>query len=275
MLRKMFFVLGIGILSFSAAAHNPDAVRFIKPVIKLLGGFSTSEVEMFDSLEELSKKPSPFDHHIEKHGRLYFKSWNKYERFIWLTCLADLTDAGATAALVEVAEKHDFIPEWENFALTINDLETQKKIRRIISHHNTRKYWQAKLETAPDGSCVLRLKDLRNNSECLFIAQNIKLPIEKLSVTLFNSDFAVRVDSKELFVVRRDFETDLWFETGSWLEVEKKTPAITTYREIRSAPVCTRIVKGKKVYRRFRIKEPSRKIKLGKLTSKDILTVSR
>ena len=82
MLRKMFFVLGIGILSFSAAAHNPDAVRFIKPVIKLLGGFSTSEVEMFDSLEELSKKPSPFDHHIEKHGRLYFKSWNKYERFI-------------------------------------------------------------------------------------------------------------------------------------------------------------------------------------------------
>ena len=79
---------------------------------------------------------------------------------------------------------------------------------------------------------------------------------------------------KVLFAVRRDAETNLWFETGSWDDVRKKTPAVTVYEEIRNVPVCSAIIDGKKVFRTFHLREEARKIKRGELRSGDIMQSS-
>ena len=74
-----------------------------------------------------------------------------------------------------------------------------------------------------------------------------------------------------LFTVRRDAETDLWFETGSQKEVRAKAPAITEYKEINEGFVCTQIKDGKQIYKKFRLKDQFRKIKLGRIEPEQVI----
>ncbi|MBO4631668.1 MAG: hypothetical protein J5858_07070, partial [Lentisphaeria bacterium] len=64
---------------------------------------------------------------------------------------------------------------------------------------------------------------------------------------------------------------NLWFETGSWDEVRKKTPAVTVYEEIRNVPVCSGITDGQKVFQTFRLREEARRFKRGEHCTADIL----
>ena len=56
-----------------------------------------------------------------------------------------------------------------------------------------------------------------------------------------------------------------------FLSPRAKKAAVTTFEEVRNAPVCTGIAGGKKVFETFRLPEKLRKIKLEELKSEDIL----
>ena len=231
-----------------------------------------------DSLAELRKRPYPFDYHIERHGKLFFPAWKQEEQLRWLTELNRLTDAGATTALMEVAAKNDLLDRWDRYAIEHLPRERRMKLRYGLGYWVTQKYWRHSLETTPEGICVLHLKDLRNGAECVFRAPFGQLPPSgKFVISQFNSDLWIEdrpyaVDSRKLFSVRRDAETNQWFETGSWQEVRSGTPAVTTCEEIRNVPVCTEIVAGKAIYTTFRVREQARKVKLGKLLPGDLLS---
>ena len=114
------------------------------------------------------------------------------------------------------------------------------------------------------------------------LPKNIPITVERV-----NSDFEVgyRVektmktgntihhisDFTTLFTVRRDAETDLWFETGSWKEIDKKTPAVTIYKELWKNSVCTEIKNSKRIYKEFRLKDRFRKIKLGRIVPEQVI----
>ena len=247
-------------------------------------GFSK---KMEDSLNELRKQPDPFDYWISRHGKNCFPKWDRESQLRWLTELFPLTDAGATYALMEVARENDLLLAWDLHAMRLPP-EKRKRLRHALGYYITQKYWKPTLEISPDGICILRLKDVRDGAECVFRARCGQIPEPgKLKVSPFNSDLEVgywtertirkgneiihESDFKVLFAVRRDAETNLWFETGSWAEVRKKTPAVTVYEEIRNVPVCSGIIGGKKVFRTFRLREEVRKFKLGSLRSGDIL----
>ena len=237
----------------------------------------TSRVGVEDSLAELRKRPYPFDCHIERHGKLFFPAWKQEEQLRWLTELDRLTDAGATYALMEVAAKNDLLDRWDRYAIEHLPRERRMKLRYGLGYWVTQKYWRHTLETTPEGICILHLKDLRNGAECVFRAPFGQLPPSgKFVVSQINSDLTVKdgpdVDGKELFAVRRDAETNQWFETGSWQEVRSGTPAVTTCEEINNVPVCTEIVAGKAKYATFRVREQARKVKLGKLLPGDLLS---
>lgn len=230
-----------------------------------------------DSLAELRKRPYPFDYHIERHGKLFFPAWKQEEQLRWLTELDRLTDAGATYALMEVAAKNDLLDRWDRYAIEHLPRERRAKLRYALGDLVTQKYWRHTLETTPEGICVLHLKDLRNGAECVFRAPFGQLPPSgKFFVSPENSDLNVDdrsdADRKTLFSVRRDAETNQWFETGRWQEVRSGTPAVTTCEEINNVPVCTEIVAGKAICTTFRVRERARKVKLGKLLPGDLLS---
>lgn len=246
---------------------------------------------MEDSLAELRKLPSPFDHWIFVHGKRYFPKWDRDSQLRWLNELLPLTDAGSTTALMEVAEENDLILAWDQYALQLPAGKERERLRQnALGPSISQKYWQHTLEVTGDGTHVLRLKDTRSGAECAFRAKCGPVPKEgKLFVCPMNSDLAVEYrfertvrdgmgtynisDCKILFEVRRDAETNQWFETGSWDEIRRrKTPAVTTYEEIRNVPVCTEIVDGKSVFRTFRLTAESRRFKLGKIEPRDIVS---
>ena len=86
--------LQIGLLNY-----NPNATIPWMPLVNWVIPRSVKS-----SLEELRKKPYPFDYHIEKHANKYFPDWSVKERLRWLNELFPLTDAGATYALMDAAK---------------------------------------------------------------------------------------------------------------------------------------------------------------------------
>ena len=248
----------------------------------------TKSVE--DSLKEFRKQASPSDHLIFEHGKKYFPKWDLDSQLRWLNELLPQTDAGATEALMEVANENDLLLPWDRYALQLPPGKERERVRDVLGALITQRYWEHTLEITPDGTYVLRLKDMRSGAECAFRAKfDDPVPKEgKLVINQMNSDLEVgyrnyRIirngtsvshmsEFKTLFEVRRDAETNQWFETGRWDEIRKKIPAVTTYEEIRNVPVCTEIIGEKGVFRTFRLNEESRNFKLGKLNSGDILS---
>ena len=262
--------------------HNPTALIPWMPLVN----FSRERRSAEDSLKELRKRPYPFDDHIARHGKRFLPHWDRKTQLKWLTELFPLTDAGSTEALLEVAQKNDLLDAWDEHALSLPP-EQRKKLRNSLGDLITQKYWRHKFEVSPDGICTLRLTDTRNGAECIFRAKRGNFPPQTLIVSPMNSDLSVgrRVERNYLkdnvlhqevrfdvlFAVRRDAETNLWFETGSFQAIRTQKAAVTTFEEVRKVPVCTGIVNGKKVYETFRLPEKLRKIKLGELDPKDIL----
>lgn len=256
----------IGVLNY-----NPNALIPWMPLINF-----TIPRSVDSSLEILRKgsASSPnfeFDLYIEKHANKYFPNWNTEERLRWLNELFPLTDAGARTALMAAAEKHGMIREWDDYALTL-PAEQRKKLRYSLGYYITKELWSHWVKMAPDGTCTLHLTNLRGGGRCSFSAKFKNLPENaRLTVSRYNADLEVMYyDAKKsqnvtLFTVRRDAETDLWFETGSWDEVNKKTPAVTTYKETWKNSVCTEIKNGKQICHEFRLKDQFRKIKLGSI----------
>jgi|GEM_PF-789950 len=262
--------------------HDPTALIPWMPLVN----FSRRDRSAEDSLKELRERPYPFDDHISRHGKRFLPRWDRKTQLEWLTELFPLTDAGATFALMEVAKDNGLLDAWDQHALSLPPAQ-RKKLRYALGFWITQEYWRHKLEVTPDGVCTLRLTDTRSGAECVFRATPDALPLRPLTVERSNSDLIVdcqierkllrnnvlRHESRRdiLFAVRRDAETDLWFETGSPKAVRAKKAAVTTFEEVRNVPVCTGIVDGKKVYERFRLPEKLRKIKLWELKSEDIL----
>ena len=91
------------------------------------------------------------------------------------------------------------------------------------------------------GSAIIKDAKWSFSAKFKDLPKNIPITVEK-----GNSDFEVgyRIekiikngntiwhisDFTTLFTVRRDTETDLWFETISWKDIDKKTPAVTIYK---------------------------------------------
>lgn len=246
--------------------------------------------KMEDSLDELRKRPYPFDGWIARHGKRFFPDWDRQSQLHWLTEPFQISDAGSTTALMDVAKENDLLLAWDLHAMQLSPKQ-RKRLRHALGYLITQEYWKHMLEITSDGTYVLRLKDLRNGMECVFRARCGRIPEQgELKVLPSNSDLEVgywtertiRKDNeiiyesgcKVLFAVRRDAETNLWFETGSWAEVRKKTPAVTVYEEIRNVPVCSGIIGGKKIFRTFRLREEVRKFKRGELRPGDIMPSS-
>ena len=253
--------LQIGLLNY-----NPNALIPWMPLINFVIPRSVES-----SLKELKERPCPFDYHIKKHANQYFPDWNTEERLRWLNELFPLTDAGATSALMAAAEKHGMIREWDDHALTL-PAEQRKKLRYSLGYYITKNLWSHWVKMAPDGTCTLHLTNIQRSGRCSFSAKFKDLPENaRLTVSRYNADLEVMYyDAKKsqnvtLFTVRRDAETDLWFETGSWEEVNKKTPAVTTYSEKDPGFVCTQIRNGEMICKTIRLKEAFRKIKLGSI----------
>ncbi|MBO5695448.1 MAG: hypothetical protein J6S98_08605 [Lentisphaeria bacterium] len=253
--------LQIGLLNY-----NPNALIPWMPLINFVIPRSVES-----SLKELKERPCPFDYHIKKHANQYFPDWNTEERLRWLNELFPLTDAGATSALMAAAEKHGMIREWDDHALTL-PAEQRKKLRYSLGYYITKNLWSHWVKMAPDGTCTLHLTNIQRSGRCSFSAKFKDLPENaRLTVRRYNADLEVMYyDAKKsqnvtLFTVRRDAETDLWFETGSWEEVNKKTPAVTTYSEKDPGFVCTQIRNGEMICKTIRLKEAFRKIKLGSI----------
>jgi hypothetical protein len=247
--------------------------------------------KMEDSLDELRKRPYPFDDWIARHGKRFFPDWDRQSQLRWLTELFQLTDAGSTLALMEVAKENELLLVWDLHAMQLPPEKRPRLLRQVLGDYITQEYWKHSLEVTPDGTYVLSLKDIRDGAECVFRARCGRIPEQgKLRVSQCNSDLEVAYwtertirkgneiiyesGCKLLFAVRRDAETNLWFETGSWDEVRKKTPAVTVYEEIRNVPVCSGIIDGEKVFRTFRLREEARKIKQGELRPGDIMQSS-
>ena len=272
--------LQIGLLNY-----NPNAAIPWMPLINWVIPRSVNS-----SLKELYQQPYPFDYHIEKHANKYFPNWNRQQRLNWLNELFPLTDAGATNALMEVAKKYDLLREWDDYALTL-PIKKRSNLRSALGRWITKRYWHDQLETAPDGTITLTLFNTINSARCSFSAKFKDLPKNiPITVERVNSDFEVgyRIektikngntihhisDFTTLFTVRRDAETDLWFETGSWKEIDKKTPAVTIYKELWKSSVCTEIKNSKRIYKEFRLKDRFRKIKLGRIEPEYIIQKS-
>ena len=269
----------IGLLNY-----NPNAMIPWMPLVNIVIPRSVES-----SLEELRKKPYPFDYHIEQHAKKYFPDWNVDERLQWLNELFPLTDAGATSALMEAAKKSDMLQVWDDHALTL-PMEQRKRLRYCLGIELTRRNWFHHLETTPDGTFTLTLNQMYSNAKCSFTAKFKNLP-ENVTIKVVpqNSDLLVGFpvektikkgntitqvsDFVTLFTVRRDAETDLWYESGSWKEVRKNTPAVTTYKELWRNFVCTQIVNDKRTYKEFKLKEPFRRVKLGTLEAKHFLQI--
>ena len=266
---------------FSSVADEPGIGHLIRTSLPFFS------MRKEDSLELLRKQPDPFDYWISRHGKRYFSKWDRQSQLRWLTELLQISDAGSTTALMAVAEENDMQLVWDFHAMQLPPKQRQR-VRHALGYSITHKYWRNTLEVTPDGTYVLRLKDLRDGAECVFRARCGRIPeTGKLMVVRSNSDLEVgywiertvrngkeiRFESpfKVLFAVRRDAETNLWFETGSWDEVRKKTPAVTVYEEIRNVPVCSGITDGQKVFQTFRLREEARRFKRGELCSADIL----
>ena len=263
--------------------HDPSALIPWMPLVNFSRGRRSAE----DSLEELRKDPRPIDHRkIARHGKRFFPHWDRKAQLKWLTELLPLTDWESTYDLMEIAKRHGLLDAWDEYALSLPPAQ-RKKLRSSLGSEITQTYWQHKLEITPDGVCSLRLTDTRNGAECVFRAKRGIFPPQLLTVSPMNSDLNVgrRVEKRflkdnvhhhevgfdVLFAVRRDAETNLWFETGSSKAVRAQKAAVTTYEEVRNAPVCTGIVGGKKVFEFLRLPEKLRKIKLGELKPGEIL----
>ena len=272
--------LQIGLLNY-----NPNALIPWMPLVNLVIPRSVES-----SLKVLRKRPTPFDDHIAKHANKYFPHWDTKERLHWLTEIFPQTDAGATYALMEAAEKYDLLREWDDYALTL-PIKKRRNLRNALGSSITQRYWHYQLETAPDGTITLTLFNTINSARCSFSANFKDLPKNiPITVERVNSDFEVgyRIektikngntirhisDFTTLFTVRRDAETDLWFETGSWKEIDKKTPAVTIYKELWKNSVCTEIKNSKRIYKEFRLKDRFRKIKLGSIEPEYIIQKS-
>ena len=269
--------LQIGVLNY-----NPNALIPWMPLINFVIPRSVES-----SLKELKERPYPFDVHIKKHANQYFPDWNTEERLRWLNELFPLTDAGATYALMEAAKKYDLLWEWDDYALTL-PIKKRRDLRNALGSWITQRYWHYRLETAPDGTITLTLFKMINSARCSFSAKFKDLPKNiPITVERINSDFEVgyRIektikngntirhisDFTTLFTVRRDAETDLWFETGNWKEIDKKTPAVTIYKELWKNSVCTEIKNSKRIYKEFRLKDRFRKIKLGRIAPEQVI----
>ncbi len=265
--------LQIGLLNY-----NPNALIPWMPLINWVIPRSVNS-----SLKELYQKPYPFDFHIAKHANKYFPNWNRQQRLNWLNELFPLTDAGATYALMEAAKKHRMLEIWDQYALTLPEKQ-RKSLRYSLGSWIAQQEWYHTLETTPDGSCALSVSKI-GGASYTFTAKFKELPPrEKIKVSWQNSDLVVWYERKtdnintnsyvELFTIRHDAETDIWFETGSWKEVREKVPAVTTCKINRDGTTLHQIKGDKWIYKNFRLKEQYRKIKLGSLKPEYIIQKS-
>ena len=263
--------LQIGLLNY-----NPNAAIPWMPLINWVIPRS-----VYSSLKELYQKPYPFDFHIAKHANKYFPNWNQQQRLKWLNELFPLTDAGATYALMEAAEKHGMLEIWDRYALTLPEKQ-RKRLRYSLGSWIAQQEWYHSLETTPDGSCALSVYKI-GGASYTFTAKFKELPPrEKIKVSWMNSDLEVwyRKETEKdapfvkLFTIRHDAETDIWFETGSWKEVRQKVPAVTTCKINRDGTTLHQIKGDKWIYKNFRLKEQYRKIKLGSLEPEYIIQKS-
>jgi hypothetical protein len=263
MFKKVFLLFICCGLFFNVYAHDPWLVRKIFKVL----GLEKRLMALTDSINELAKKPQPLDEHIARHAKQHFGNWSKFEKLYWLNAAFPYTDAKSVKALIKVAVEHGLLLAWDELAIK----EGQTKIREALGGEITQRYWQYALKTTPDGEIILHLKDLRNDCECIFTARcgNV-INQGQLAITKIDSDMIIGIkggDYKTLFTVRRDAKTNLWFEAGSYQEEFDKTPAKTSYKEIKNAPVCVKFnSRGIREYRKFRLKDSARKYKIWKLT---------
>lgn len=278
--------LQIGLLN-----HNPNALIPWMPLFNWSAIPENRKLSCQESLAELRKSPSPLDDKmIRKHGKNFLPYWTREEQIAWVVALQPLTDAGSSTALLEVVRKNQLTMELHVYAFKLPQ-EKRKKLLDWLGSTITQDYWTHRLEVKADGTCTLFLKDTRSGSECSFRAKFKDLPDpDHIIVTPMNSDLAVNYSIHKkidqggaigdelsmvtLFEVRRDAETNLWFETGSPRDVDAKKPAVTTYQEIRNASVYTGHKGNRAIYKTFRLKDSARKIKLGRLQANDVETVN-
>ena len=265
--------LQIGLLNY-----NPNAAIPWMPLINF-----TIPRSIESSLKELKERPSPFDYHIEKHANKYFPNWNRQQRLNWLNELFPLTDAGATYALMEAAEKHGMLKIWDRYALTLPEKQ-RKRLRYSLGSWIAQQEWHHIVDTTPDGSLILKVFKI-GGASYTFTAKFKELPPrEKIKVSWQNSDLVVWYERKtenenanpfvELFTIRHDAETGIWFETGSWKEVRQKVPAVTTCKINRDGTTLHQIKGDKWIYKNFRLKEQYRKIKLDSIKPEYIIQKS-
>ena len=262
--------LQIGLLNY-----NPNALI---PWMPLINWVSPRSVE--SSLKELCQRPYPFDDHITKHANQYFPNWNQQQRLHWLNELFPLTDAGATYALMEAAKKHGMLQKWDQYALTLSEKQ-RKRLRYSLGSWIAQQEWYHIVETTPDGSLVLKVFKIGGAIYTFSVKFKELPPREKIKVSWQNSDLVTWYERKtenvnanpfvELFTIRHDAETGIWFETGSWKEVRQKVPAVTTCKVDRDGITLYQIKGDKWIYKEFRLKEQYRKIKLGSLEPEHII----
>ena len=262
--------LQIGLLNY-----NPNALI---PWMPLINWVTPRSVE--SSLKELRQKPSPFDYHIAKHANQYFPNWDQEERLHWLNELFTLTDAIATSVLMEAAKKHDMLQIWDQYALTLSE-KNRKHLRYSLNPYITQKEWHHTIKTTRDGRCALKVFKIGGSTYTFTTKFKELPPPEKIMVSWQNSDLIVGYWEKsentktnqfiELFTIRHDIETDIWFETGSCNEVCQKAPAITSCEVNWLSSTLYQIKDNKWIFKEFRLKDQYRKIKLGNLEPEHII----
>ena len=92
--------------------------------------------KMEDSLDELRKRPYPFDDWIARHGKRFFPDWDRESQLRWLTELFPLTDAGATYDLMEVARENNLLLAWDLHSMRLQP-EKRKKLRHALGYYIT------------------------------------------------------------------------------------------------------------------------------------------
>lgn len=196
------------------------------PLVLLLLGLvlcGCGRESVSQAYDKLKDRPYPFDVRITACADRCFPIWSEEEKLEWLTRIFPLTDAGATYALMECANKYDLLLKWDNYAVSCPDFllnaRQQKTLRYALGYWITQKYWQAELRISESGTYDLHLKDSRTGEQCRFHTGVRKIPGAEVEIAKFNADFSICdkniIDSRRnLFTVRRDAETNRWHIVG-------------------------------------------------------------
>ena len=109
---RLFILLTL-LLGFQILADESGIWQLIRTSLPIL------PMRMEDSLDQLRKRPYPFDDWIARHGKRYFPKWDRQAQLRWLTELLQISDAGSTTALIEVAQENDMLLVWDLHAMKL------------------------------------------------------------------------------------------------------------------------------------------------------------